>query len=195
MQTDLTPVEQSKVDQLVATTLAPDETVSATFKEHRRRLPFIQLFWPSRVGLCITRLVQDGEQFAKKSWAGVGLMVLAILLLGVATVMVIRDTHPLVTVVFFLVAMVVSYLTMFRALDGRAYVVTNQRLICVSLPANGVIGSIDLKKLTSVHLVEEKDGTTDLYLRLSTSDKSYALRGITDAQATKELLESIPQTC
>lgn len=192
MKTDLTTAEQSKIDQLVATKLAPGETVVASFKENRKRLPFIQLFWPSRVGLCITRLVQDGEQFAKKSWAGVGWTVLAILLLGVVTVMVVRDTHPLVTVIFFLIALMVSYLTMFRALDGRAYVITNQRLICVSLPAHGVIGEIDLKTLTSVHLVEEKDGTTDLYVRLSGHDKPYALRALTEATATKQLLESIP---
>lgn len=193
MRTDLTPPEQDKIDQLVATTLAPGETVVASFKENRKRLPFIQLFWPSRVGLCITRLVQDGEQFAKQSWSGIGWTVLAILLLGVVTVMVVRDTHPLVTVIFFLIALIVSYLTMFKALAGRAYVVTNRRLICVSLPASGVIGSIDLKGLTSVHLVEEKDGTTDLYLRLSGHDKPYALRALREPLATKELLESISQ--
>lgn len=191
MTGELTPPEQTKLETLVGAKLQPGESVLGYFKENRKRLPFIQLFWPSRVGLNCAKLIADGEAYGKVTWMGIMWLCVLVVLLGVMIMMVVRDLHPGWTVMFALCAMIGGYLIMFRALSGRAFAVTNQRLICVSLPASSVVGAIDLKDLKSVDIVEERDGTTDVIVRLTNNPKMFPLRALGNPLEARDLIASL----
>lgn len=189
MTGELSLPDKTKVETIVGSQLQPGETIVGVCKENRKLLPIIQWFWPTRIGLNCAKLMNDINSFAPPTLTSMMWMLGVIAFLVVLVVMVMRDLHPGWTIVYALASMIAVYHIMFRQVQGRAFAITNQRIVCISLSSSKLVGSLDLKCVKSVEVFEENDGTTDVIVRVEQRPGApYALRAVDDAERVKAIL-------
>jgi hypothetical protein len=196
MNTQLSPIEELKLTTLVSSALTPGEKILSLFREHRKPLSWLQLLNPARVGSGLCLSIVHYDQFAPATLRTVLSYCGTILALGVLIFVMIHTQSQKASAASFFFTLVIyaimvwSYLMAFKRIAGRAFVITNQRLVCLSFPDAKIIGWRTLDNLKSVEVLKRKDGTALLTFRIEPRTNPYILEGLDDPEFVRTLLET-----